>query len=415
MFEGVLDVKASSGNNQLGGFDFDQAVVGWLVTSFAAQAGVDVRTDARAMARLTAAAETARCELSTARATVILVPNLAMHEARSLDLEMELTREQLETLIRPLVSLTLEPLRAALADAQVPSSAIAEVLLVGGASRTPLVRTMVAEVLGREPRHGVHPDHAVALGAAIQAAIKMGAVSSHHGIMITDVAPFTLGVEAQTSAGRQRVNGVFSPIIPRNCTIPVSRTEVYSTTYDSQRQVDIKVFQGESRLVRNNTFLDQYTVDGIPAAPAGAEKIAVTFTYDLNGILKVTTQIVSTGKEADLLVDRSPQRLSEADRVTARERLTREWGERTSPLTSAVARMAPLPSTPSGSSATAPDPETVELLAVARARLPNLTADVRGRIAGLIDRLESALSRGDSAAAADLDRVLTDALFDLGE
>ncbi len=144
--------------------------------------------------------------------------------------------------------------------------------------------------------------------------------------MITDVSPFTLGLEAQSKAGRQIVHGVFAPVIPRNSTVPVSRTERFSTTADGQKSVTIKVFQGESRYTKNNVFLDEYTLDGVPAAPAGRESVAVTFTYDINGILDVTTEIVSTGKKATLVIDKSPRRMTDGDRSIAKERVEREWG-----------------------------------------------------------------------------------------
>jgi len=274
---------------------------------------------------------------------------------------------------------------AALRDAGIDRRAVTDVVLVGGASRTPLVRRLVAEFFDKAPREGVHPDEAVALGAAVQAGLKAGAISAERGIMITDVCPFTLGVEIQTSAGAQRLAGVFSPIIPRNSTVPVSRTEVYATTSDGQHAVDIKVYQGESQIVRNNVFLDQYTVDGVPPAPAGVEKVAVSFTYDINGILEVATRVVSTGKEARLVVDRTPQRMSARERVTARARLDREWG---------------------------PATDTAKLLEAARKRLARAEGETRSRLATLVEQLEAALAGGDEAAAARLDATITDLLFE---
>jgi molecular chaperone DnaK len=274
---------------------------------------------------------------------------------------------------------------AALRDAGIDRRAVTDVVLVGGASRTPLVRRLVAEFFDKAPREGVHPDEAVALGAAVQAGLKAGAISAERGIMITDVCPFTLGVEIQTSAGAQRLAGVFSPIIPRNSTVPVSRTEVYATTSDGQHAVDIKVYQGESQIVRNNVFLDQYTVDGVPPAPAGVEKVAVSFTYDINGILEVATRVVSTGKEARLVVDRTPQRMSARERVTARARLDREWG---------------------------PATDTAKLLEAARKRLARAEGETRSRLATLVEQLEAALAGGDEAAAARLDAAITDVLFE---
>ncbi len=205
---------------------------------------------------------------------------------------------------------------------------------MGGSSRLPMVRAMVAEFFGKEPRRGVDPDEAVALGAAIQAGLKTGAISAQTGIMITDVCPFTLGVAVSASAGSHKLDGMFSPIIPRNSTIPLSRTETYATMADNQRQVDVRVFQGDSRLVKNNVFLAHYSVEGVPPGPAGREKVAITFTYDVNGILKVTTKIVSTGKEASIMVDRSPTRLSGDERAAAKERLDREWPAREDGATS---------------------------------------------------------------------------------
>jgi molecular chaperone DnaK len=274
------------------------------------------------------------------------------------------------------------------------------------------VRRLVAEYFGKAPREGVHPDEAIALGAAVQAGLKTGAISAERGIMITDVCPFTLGVEIQTSAGAQRLAGVFSPIIPRNSTVPVSRTEVYSTTSDGQRAVDIKVYQGESQLVRNNVYLDQYTVDGVPPSPAGVEKVAVTFTYDINGILKVSTKVVSTGKEAHLVVDKTPQRMSAPDRVAARARLEKEWRPGSTPAPTAAAGGTAGVGSPGV--VAAPPPEVEKLLAAARARLPRAEEDKRSRLGSLIEQLEAAAARRDGPAVARLDVALTDLLFELG-
>jgi molecular chaperone DnaK len=318
-------------------------------------------------------------------------------DGRAVSLETELTRARLEALMLPLVRSTLEPVASALRDAGIDRRVVSDVVLVGGASRTPLVRRLVAEFFDKAPRAGVHPDEAVALGAAVQAGLKAGAISAERGIMITDVCPFTLGVEIQTTAGAQRLAGVFSPIIARNATVPVSRTEVYSTTSDGQRAVDIKVYQGESQVVRNNVFLDQYTVDGVPAAPAGVEKVAVSFTYDINGILEVSTRIVSTGKEARLVVDRTPQRMSATERTAARARLDREWA-------GPGKAEAPAPQGPAGDAGL--------LLEAARKRLSRSEGEARSRLATLVEQLEEALARGDAAAASRLDGLLTDVLFE---
>jgi molecular chaperone DnaK len=264
----------------------------------------------------------------------------------------------------------------------------------------------VAEFFGRAPRGGVHPDEAIALGAAVQAGLKAGAAPSRDGIMITDVNPFTLGVEVLGFAGRQPVSGLFSPIIPRNSTIPVSRTEIYSTTRSGQDAVDIRVYQGESGRCAENVFLDQYQVKGVPPAPAGVEKVAVTFTYDVNGILHVATRIVSTGHEARLTVDRSAQRLDESARAAARARLDAEFG-------------ASPPAQPASSpppAATAPGPGLTEaratLLAAARGRAATADGPVRERLVYLAGALEQAIAAGQAADAERLERELQAAIFE---
>jgi molecular chaperone DnaK len=300
--------------------------------------------------------------------------------------------------VGPLVRATLEPLERALLDAKLDRDRISDIVLVGGSSRMPLVRRLLAETFRREPRDGVHPDEAIALGAAVQAGIKSGALSSERGIMITDVCPFTLGVEVVGQSGPARVEGLFAPIIPRNSTVPVSRTEVYATTGDNQRLVDIKIYQGEARLTRHNHFLDAYTIDGIPPAPAGREKVAVTFAYDINGILNVKTQIVSTGKEALLVVDGSPERMSPGERAAARSRLASEW-----PAALAV---------PHDGGAG----PSRELVAVAARRLAARgPGAVYERVADAMAALEAALAAGDAAARARADAALTHLLFELDE
>jgi len=409
MFEGVLDVKASSGNNHLGGSDFDRAIVEFLFQEIEREHGLDLRAELKARARLKAAAEQAKIELSTLEAAAVLVPYLAQKDGAPVSLETELTRVRMEGLIRKLVQSTFEPVTSALRDAGIDKGQVAEVVLVGGATRIPLVRRLVAEYFGKVPRDGVNPDEAVALGAALQAGLKTGGLSAARGIMITDVCPFTLGVEIQASAGSQRLAGIFSPIIPRNSTVPVERTEVYATTSDGQRAVDIRVYQGESQLVRNNVYLDQYSVDGVPPAPAGIEKVAITFTYDINGILRVGTRVVSTGKEAHLVVDKTPQRMSAPDREKARRRLDQEWAAPVSPAPKAASRAAaPVPAP------APPLPDVQKLLAAAKTRLPQANAAQRPRLASLIEQLEAASSRADASAMARLDVALTDLLFELG-
>lgn len=417
MFNGVLDVKASAGDNRLGGGDFDRSLAAWLCEACERSHGVDLRGDLRAMARVRAAAEQAKIELSTAPSTQVMLPFIAAKAGTPISFEVEVTRADLERRIEKLVRSTLGPIESALADARVDRKSISEVVLVGGSSRIPMVRSLVAEYFGKEPRRGVNPDEAIALGAAIQAGLKTGAISTQGGIMITDVCPFTLGVEVTTKAGNQKLVGMFSPIIPRNSTVPVSKTEVYATTADDQRQVDIKVFQGESRLIKNNVYLDQYSVDGVPPGPAGSQKVAVTFTYDINGILKVTTKIVSTGKEATMTVDKSPARMLSSDRDAARARLDRELFSEpftANPDTDARAATGALSAARKTATASpAGDEAAAALIKAARVKLAAVKGDHAIRLTDLVTSLEAAVKRGDRESAARLDVELTELLFEL--
>ncbi len=399
MFQGVLDVKASAGNNALGGSDFDAAIVTWATDLFEAKYGVSVRGDASAMVRLKAAAEHAKIELTTREATVVTLPALATKGGVLLHFEEQLTRANFESLIGALARSTLAPVEAALRDAKVDRKSIAEIVIVGGASRVPLIHKLVTEFFGRAPREGVHPDEAIALGAAVQAGLKSGSISSASGIMITDVCPFTLGVAVQGGGGMGHMQGLFSPIIARNSTVPVSRSESYTTAHDEQTKVDIEVYQGESRLVRYNTPLGTLTVEGVPPGKAGQERVIVTFTYDINGILNVRTRIASTGKEVSLKIDRSASRLSDSDRVTATARLDQEWN-------------APPPATSAVPTASRPGP-SVELLVAARARLPALPADQRARLERLIEKLDDAGRMQSTTDISRADAELTNYLFEL--
>ena len=411
MFEGVLDVKASAGNNQLGGGDFDRLIADFLAAQFEKEHGLDLRKDPKARMRLKTAAEQAKIELSSTTTTQVMLPFIAVKGSDPLSLELELTRAKLEELLGDLIRSTVEPINVALKDAKLDKSAITDVVLVGGSSRIPMVQGILLDLFKKEPRRGVHPDEAIALGAAVQAGLKQGTISADRGIMITDVCPYTMGVEVSAQAGRELIKGLFSPIIPRNSTVPVSRTETYLTTADNQRVVDIKVYQGNDRLVKNNTFLDAYSVEGIPPAPAGSEKVAITFTYDINGILHVKTKIVSTGKEATLKVEKTGSRMNDDQREAAKERLEKEWGG-SGGMGAAQPSLAAKPSSPSAPASTGPAP-TSAMLTAAKAKLGSVSGENKERLAELVSRLEAALSKKDAAEVARLDAQLTDLLFDL--
>ncbi|MCS6913933.1 MAG: Hsp70 family protein [Myxococcota bacterium] len=435
MFEGVLDVKASAGNNRLGGEDFDRRIVEHLMRLFEREHGISLAGDLKAMARLKAAAEQAKCELSSVDSTTILLPFLAFSGGTPLGMETELSREQLELLIEDLVRSTLEPIDIALRDARLTPAQIHEVILVGGSSRIPLVQRMLAEKFGKEPRRDVNPDEAIALGAAIQAGLKSGSLDISRGIMITDVCPFTLGVEVVGNTGFQKMSGMFSPIIPRNSTIPISRTEIYSTTTDGQQVVDIKVYQGESRLVKNNVFLGAYSVHGVPPGPAGAEKISITFTYDINGILNVKTRILSTNKEETLRIERSSQRLTDEERQQARLRLQAEWGAGAQddlqsrpaesvpgalpapavadPPTAAPSAPVPPASPVQPSPAAKPSASVKALVAAAEKKAREVDPQSRARIEQLVREIKQAVALGERTEAARLEEALTNLLFEL--
>ncbi|MFT3706249.1 MAG: Hsp70 family protein [Archangium sp.] len=399
MFAGVLEVRASTGDNRLGGTDFDRAIVDWLVARFQEQHGLSLATDVLALAQLKRAAEDAKITLSSATEVPIRLPALATKGSKQLGLELTLTRAQFEELVGARVRSTLGPIRAALKDANLDAKRIDEVVLVGGSSRMPLVRQILTEFFGKAPLAGVDPDEAVALGAAIQAGLKEGSLGNT-GIMITDVAPYTLGVEVMTRTDSGTpLSGMFSPIIQRNSTIPISRTEVYRTTHDDQRAVQIRVFQGEDRFAKNNAFLDEYLVEGVPSGKAGVEAVAVTFTYDLNGILQVKTKVVSTGKEAVLMVDHS-RGLTPLEREEARARLDREWKP------SPSAPRPPTTATPAPTS----DPDQ-QLLQVAHQKLTALGPGPNfDRLRAAVEALATAT---DSAAKLTASRSLTELLFDL--
>jgi molecular chaperone DnaK len=389
MFQGVLEVKASAGNSRLGGGDFDRAVTAWLCNELQRAHGVDVRGDLRTMARLRQAAEQAKVALSSLDSVPVVLPFVAQRAGQPVSLEVELTRERLEELVGDLARSALEPLQVALLDARLAREAITDLVLVGGASRVPLVRRLVSEFFGKAPRAGVHPDEAIALGAAVQAGLKSGALPRASGIMITDVCPFTLGVEVSSEPGSRPGTGRFSPVMPRNTTIPASRTEIYQTTTAGQAQVEIRVYQGESPWVKDNVLLDRYVVGGVPPAPAGVEQVAVTFSCDLNGIVHVTTKILSTGGEASLVVDRNRQRLTGAERLEARARLDADCGP------------APAPR---------PGPARLPLAETARARALLSGPGDREKLLFLASELERASAAGHDEEAGRLERELTSLL-----
>ena len=294
--DGVIEVLATSGNNHLGGDDFDQRIIDYLVDQFKSKEGIDLRNDKMAMQRLKEAAEKAKKELSSATTTNINLPYITMNQDGPKHLDETLTRAKFNELTADLVSATIVPVQNALKDADLTAADLDKVLLVGGSTRIPAVQEEVAKITGKEPFKGINPDECVALGASIQGG-KIAGDAGAGDIMLLDVTPLSLGIE---TAG-----GVSTVLIPRNTTIPVNKKQIFSTYADNQTAVDINVVQGERPLARDNKSLGQFRLDGIAPAPRGIPQIEVTFDIDANGITKVSAKDLGTGKEQNITITSS--------------------------------------------------------------------------------------------------------------
>ncbi len=294
--DGVFEVKATSGDTHLGGDDFDKRIVDWLAEEFKREYGIDLRKDRQALQRLTEAAEKAKIELSSVMETIISLPFITADATGPKHLEMKLTRSKFEQLTADLVERCIGPVRQALADAKMTERDIDEVILVGGATRIPAVQQLVRQLLGKEPNQSVNPDEVVAIGAAIQAGVLAGEVKE---VLLLDVVPLSLGVET--------LGGVMTKIIERNTTIPVRRTEIFTTAEDNQTAVDIHILQGEREMARDNRTLGRFRLEGIAPAPRGIPQIEVTFDIDANGILHVSARDKATGREAKITITGSTQ------------------------------------------------------------------------------------------------------------
>jgi molecular chaperone DnaK len=292
--EGTFQVKSTNGDTHLGGDDFDQRVMDWLCDEFKREQGIDLRQDKMALQRLKEAAEKAKCELSTVQQTEVNLPFITADASGPKHLSINLTRAKLEQLVMELVDKTIGPCKQALTDAGKTSAQIDEVVLVGGQTRMPLVQKKVKQFFGKEAHKGVNPDEVVAVGAAIQAGVLKGEVKD---VLLLDVTPLTLGIE---TLGR-----VATPLIPRNTTIPTSKSQVFSTAADNQPSVEIHVLQGERPMAADNRTLGRFMLDGILPAPRGVPQIEVTFDIDANGILSVKAHDKGTGREQKITITAS--------------------------------------------------------------------------------------------------------------
>jgi molecular chaperone DnaK len=292
--EGVFEVKATNGDTHLGGDDFDQRVINWLVDEFRRQEGVDLSKDAMALQRLKEAAEKAKCELSTVMQTDINLPFITATDAGPKHLQMTLTRAKFEQMCDDLFERTVGPCQAALRDSDMRPEDIDEVVLVGGSTRMPKVQEIVRKLFNKEPHKGVNPDEVVAVGAAIQGGVLAGDVKD---VLLLDVTPLSLGIET--------LGGVTTRLIERNTTIPCKKSEIFSTASDSQTQVEIHILQGERDMAQDNRTLGRFILDGIPPAPRGVPQIEVTFDIDANGILHVSARDKATSKEQRIRIEAS--------------------------------------------------------------------------------------------------------------
>ncbi|MGD2205280.1 MAG: molecular chaperone DnaK, partial [Anaerolineae bacterium] len=389
--EGVVEVQATSGDTFLGGDDWDQRIVDYVADEFKKDQGIDLRQDRQALQRLKEAAEKAKIELSTVLETEINLPFVTADASGPKHLQIKLTRAKLEQLTDDLVERCRGPFEQALKDAKLSANDIDEVVLVGGATRMPMIQELVRSLTnGKEPHRGVNPDEVVAVGAAIQAGVLAGDVKD---VLLLDVTPLTLGVET--------LGEVMTPLIERNTTIPVRKSEIFSTAADGQTAVTIHVLQGERPMAADNMTLGRFNLEGIPPAPRGVPQIEVTFDIDANGILNVSAQDKATGKEQKITIEASTnltkdeveEKVREAKRHEAQDRQRKELVEARNTA----------------------DQLIYQIEQTMREMGDQISADDRSRIEGTIEDLKQAKEGDDSARIKQLIEQLQQASYAIGQ
>ncbi len=327
MMSGILEVKASAGNSNLGGEDFDWRLVDYLAEKIIYEYKVDPRDDIRAKALLKKEAENIKIQLSSEESVKVVLPVVTVKDNQPIGLNIVISREEFINLIEDLLKETIDLTKMALKDAELSVTDIDEILLVGGSSRMPRIYELISNIFGKNPRNEINPDEAVALGAAVQAGIKSGQLSKS-GLIVTDIAPFSMGIAVLKEWKSFTLKpGGFAVIIPKNTTIPVTRSEKYTTTYDGQTAVSIEIYQGENEWVSSNYKLGEFLLEGIPVNDAGNEIIEVKFRYNLNGILEVHAKCVSNDKEMTVTIQDALERDSEETFKNSMEKIESLYDE----------------------------------------------------------------------------------------